>query len=146
MSRRRSVAQLVLMASWMALCTCGCRRIVAAEDIIGYWSGDWGDMILERGADDLVYGAYSHDEGALSGTFADEKMVGRWCEVPSREPVDDAGDVEFSFAYNGDTLALDGRWRYGDQGDYREDWDVTRQSGDGPAELQARLDSELRCP
>ncbi|OGQ11697.1 MAG: hypothetical protein A2138_15630 [Deltaproteobacteria bacterium RBG_16_71_12] len=146
MSCRCSLAFAALLSLVAVSLPTGCRRVVAAEDIVGYWSGDWGDMILEREEDGTVVGAYSHDEGILSGTFANEAFTGWWCEVPSRQPDDDAGDVEFTFAYQGDTLALDGRWRYGTEGDLREDWDVTRQSGAGPAELQARIDSGERCP
>lgn len=124
----------------------GCRRVVVAEDIVGYWSGDWGDMILEREGDGTIVGAYSHDEGLLAGSFAEEVFTGWWCEVPSRQPDSDAGDVEFNFTYQGDVLALDGRWRYGSEQTMREDWDVTLQSGAGPAELQARLDAGEGCP
>ncbi|MBI1947532.1 MAG: hypothetical protein HYS27_17710 [Deltaproteobacteria bacterium] len=145
MSIRCSCPLGVLLVLVLATLPTGCRRVVAVEDIAGYWSGDWGDMILQRDGDDVV-GAYSHDEGILAGTFANEAFTGWWCEVPSRQANDDAGDVEFTFAYNGDVLELDGRWRYGAEGDLREDWDVTRQGGAGPAELQARIDSGETCP
>lgn len=118
---------------------------IEVNDIVGYWTGDWGDMVLAEGDDGLVVGAYSHDEGTLSGTLdADALLTGWWCEAPSREPDSDAGAVEFQFIDGGATL--DGRWRYGADGEWSDDWDLDKVEGDAPAELTARLeDPEAAC-
>ncbi|HKP58668.1 MAG TPA: hypothetical protein VJV78_18235 [Polyangiales bacterium] len=95
------------------------------SDVLGFYSGDWGDMILRK-QDDEIWGAYVHDDGTITGKVdAEGVFVGWWSEVPSREPTNDAGDVEFRWARGtGSVVALDGRWRYGTNGDWHDDWDV----------------------
>jgi len=47
------------------------------------------------------------------GTLSEGVLRGWWCEVPSRQPGADAGEVELRFDRSGDGLTVDGRWRYG---------------------------------
>jgi hypothetical protein len=49
--------------------------------------------------------------------------------------------VEFRFSRDG-ALTIDGRWRYGTSGEWREDWDVTHQDGEAPEELKTRLEDD----
>jgi len=103
----------------------------------GYWSGDWGRLVLAEDG----RGAYDHDDGTVMGAMQGDTFVGWWCEVPSRAPDQDAGEVELRFVEAADgTTSIDGRWRYGTDGGWREDWDLTWDVGEPPAELVARFD------
>ena len=123
----------------------------AAGPITGYWTGAWGNMILQERAGGGVVGVYPHDTGSVSGTYnaATRTFTGWWCEAGSRQPPSDAGDVEFTFSGPGpDGLftTLDGRWRYGTSGSFSEDWDLTRAADQPPAELVASLQTTPFCP
>jgi hypothetical protein len=113
--------------------------VVTAPDIVGFWTGDWGRLVLrEQGGE--IQGVYSHDQGTLTGTLEAGVFRGWWCEVPSRAAPRDAGDVEFRFARTGGGLDLDGRWKYGSEGDWREDWDLAHSSEPPPEALVSRFD------
>lgn len=114
---------------------------ITADDIAGYWTGDWGRLVL-RTAGGEIWGTYDHDEGTVVGTLdPDGVMRGWWCEVPSRAPDWDAGELEFVFSDAGD-LSLDGRWRYSVGGDWKEDWDLVHVTDAPPADLEARFQDE----
>jgi hypothetical protein len=83
-------------------------------------------MYLTTDASGITRGTYPHDLGTVTGRIADGVFRGWWCEAPSRQPPRDAGDVEFKFIRDaaGGALKLDGRWRYGTEGAFREDWDL----------------------
>jgi hypothetical protein len=107
--------------------------------IEGLWGGDWGDMLLKKVGSEY-WGAYTHDQGTVVvRLYADGAFRGWWTEVPSRNVPSDAGDVEFRFAWDNGTLALDGRWRYGTEGGWSENWDLKRSTGPAPAELEQRF-------
>ncbi len=115
-------------------------RPLAAADVVGYWSGDWGNLVFREQGDKLV-ASYNHDAGTIVGELVGDKLVGWWCEAPSRGPDQDAGEVEMRFITNADgTRAIDGRWRYGTQGEWKEDWDIAFTQSDAPADLVARFD------
>jgi hypothetical protein len=62
---RGLVLGIVLAGSFLFGCMPG---PITATDLNGFWSGDWGDMVLKV-TDSGVRGAYSHDDGTLQGTF-----------------------------------------------------------------------------
>jgi len=97
---------------------------VAPPDIVGHWGGDWGDLWLIVDPDGTVRGVYSHDQGTVTGRLADGVFRGWWCEAPSRQPDHDAGPVEFTFTRREGGIDLDGRWRYANETEWRENWDV----------------------
>lgn len=112
---------------------------IGSDELNGYWTGDWGQLVLVvDGAD--VRGAYSHDQGTLSGTYgADGVLRVWWCEVPSRSAPKDAGEAEFNFVRGESTIHLDGRWRYGTEGDWREDWDLAKADDTPAASITERF-------
>ena len=114
---------------------------IQAGELEGLWTGDWGTMALQVDGDQVV-GAYTHDEGRIVGTFADGVLVGRWTEVPTRAEPNDAGDVEFRFTKTADGLTLDGRWRYGSEGEFSEDWDLVLSDEEIPEELVDAFEDE----
>lgn len=108
-------------------------------EVVGYWAGDWGKLVL-REQDGKLLGSYSHDSGTIVGALVGDTLVGWWCEVPSRKPDADAGDVEMKFIKKPDgSRAIDGRWRYGSKGDWRENWDITFSAEPAPDELVNRF-------
>ncbi|MEY2453179.1 MAG: hypothetical protein QOD92_2753 [Acidimicrobiaceae bacterium] len=116
---------------------------VNATQINGFWSGDWGDLVLRVTADGKVVAAYAYDQGMIVGTLTGRRIDGWWCEVPSRKGPGDAGPVQFDFV--GDpakSLTIDGRWQYASgNGTWSEDWDIDAKSTQAPPpELVARLD------
>jgi hypothetical protein len=117
------------------------------SDVLGYYTtnsltgGDWGDMVLRKyGAE--VWGVYEYNDGTIIGQItSDGVFVGWWSQLPSRDGFD-AGEVEFRWSQSGSTIALDGRWRYGTSGSWRENWDcalVTDRSA--PTDLVAGFDA-----
>lgn len=111
-----------------------------------YYEGDWGTILLKAQAGNRVRATYVHDEGTIEGTWLGGKLVGWWCEVPSRRATADAGDVELTFIKEGGVTRIDGRWRYGTEANepqWREDWDVSRSGAMAPPqELLARFNDE----
>jgi hypothetical protein len=112
--------------------------VITAAEVAGYWTGDWGKLVLQQQGDKMV-GAYSHDNGLLVGTLQGTTLVGWWCETPSRKPSKDAGDVEMKFVTVDGKRSIDGRWRYGTDGEWREDWDISWDQGAPPEELTKLL-------
>lgn len=107
----------------------------------GLWaSSEWGEMVLRETDEGTLRGTYSHDEGTVVVSMdAEQKATGWWCEAPSREAAnDDAGVVEFDFSTAAETDTVDGRWKYGQEGDWREDWDLERRPEGEPS--QALID------
>ena len=109
---------------------------IVKEDIVGHWEGDWGSMYLKVVGGNLR-GVYTHDDGRVTGTFANGVFKGWWSEVPSREAPDDAGAVEFTLSRRDGALSLDGRWKYGNDAaeEWYDDWDLGWDSDSIPAEI-----------
>jgi outer membrane protein OmpA-like peptidoglycan-associated protein len=115
------------------------KTIADVDSSAWHWGGDWGNLVL-RLKGDRFYGTYNHDAGTLVGHWQEGRLVAWWSETPSREPSKDAGECEFRFRTDGDELIMDGRWRYGTEGAWRENWDL-RLIPDAPAaELIQRFD------
>jgi hypothetical protein len=75
-----------------------------------------------------VTGTYTHDQGRFSGTVKGNALSGRWNEVPTRKPPNDAGLVEWTLAADGKSFT--GKWRYGFSGPLdRTDWPGTCTGG-----------------
>jgi hypothetical protein len=93
------------------------------SDILGYYSGDWGDMVLRR-YDTEIWGVYQLGDGTIIGQIrADGVFAGWWTQLPTRSGLD-AGDVEFVWAPKNGTVEISGRWRYGASGTWFPNWDV----------------------
>ena len=115
--------------------------MVTAADVVGHWTGDWGDLYLRADADGTVRGVYPHDTGTVMGRIDNGVFHGWWCEVPSRKPSQDAGVVEFTFVRAGNDFNLDGRWKYGtDEETWRENWDLRWVDGNVDPALASRFD------
>lgn len=109
----------------------------------GYWSGDWGNMVIRQLDDGTFRGTYDHDTGTFTATrVTGGTLSGWWCEEPSRQPTEDAGRAEFDVDTTASPDAIDGRWSNGRDGEWKEDWDLERQTDDPPAELVERFNNE----
>jgi len=107
--------------------------------IEGYWNGDWGPLILRRVGGE-IRGVYDHDTGTLRGTLVGDRLVGWWCEAPTRRPPGDAGDFEMRVVVDhAGVRAIAGRWRYGSDGIWDGRWDLKPAADRPPAALEARL-------
>jgi hypothetical protein len=114
---------------------------------ISLWEGDFQAHVIQRNGDH-VWAAYEHDVGLFYGTIQDGVLRGWWCERPHHFPADNGAiEMRFTHDHNG-RPKLDGRFRYGDSGDWHDDWD------DDPApwsscseETAARLAAfDWQCP
>lgn len=111
---------------------------LTAAEVVGYYAGDWGNMVL-REVNGEIWGAYTHDTGTIIGTFENGVLVGWWSEVMSRLPPRDAGEVEFRFGLKNGQVFIDGRWKYGTDEAWRENWDIGLVKMPEPAALVARF-------
>jgi hypothetical protein len=111
---------------------------VKLEEVVGFWSGDWGNLVLKQFGE-TVMGAYAHRDGTLLCRFEKGTLVGWWTEAPSREPDGDAGDLEIHFVKKGGVLTLLGRYRHGTSGPWLEEWNLKRLPDEPPPELEARF-------
>jgi hypothetical protein len=114
---------------------------VTTEEIVGHWYSVWGDQLM-RVVGNEIRGTYSHDEGTVVVRWdSDGVLRGWWCEVPSRAPAGDAGEVEYRFTKANGVVKVDGRWRYGVTGSWSEDWDLDHVTTRPPAELTDRFNN-----
>jgi hypothetical protein len=98
---------------------------------------------------DEIRGAYRLESGTVTGELGDDGVFrGWWCQEPDRRPPDYAGEVEWRLLEGSDgPPRLDGRWRYGTEGEFMGGWDLTKIAGVEPADLRALVeDSSLFCP
>lgn len=100
------------------------QRPVPLSEIAGAYRGHFDRLALQINADGTVWGAYSHDMGFVQGVMRNGKLVGWWCEEPTRMPPNDAGEFEMEFNRDGRGVFLDGRYRYGRQGQWDETWNM----------------------
>ncbi len=120
-----AAAALALGAvAWFALSPAP--RPVPLQELAGAYRGHFDRLALQVNADGTLWGAYSHDMGFVQGALRDGKITGWWCEEPTRRPPSDAGEFEMIVERtdNGE-IFLDGRYRYGTQGQWDETWNMT---------------------
>ena len=112
---------------------------VPLAELAGNYRGQFDQLALKVNPDGTVWGAYHHDQGFLQGTLVGDKLAGWWCETPSRLPPGDAGEFEMRVTRGeSGAVVLDGRYRYGRQGQWDENWNLAGTS-EPMADLHARL-------
>ncbi|MEZ4363234.1 MAG: serine/threonine-protein kinase [Kofleriaceae bacterium] len=115
------------------------------QALSGFYRGHFDRMALQVTADGAVLGAYAHDEGFVQGELRGDRLVGWWCEAPTRRPPADAGEFEMRVSRDeAGTVFLDGRYRYGRSGQWDETWNLTASREEMP-DLVARLAVEPPC-
>jgi hypothetical protein len=112
------------------------------SDILGFYSGNWGDMVLHKVGDE-IWGVYNYSGGTIVGDIKDDGVfVGWWSQLPTRTGLN-AGEVEFRWSQTSEkVIALDGRWRWGSSGAWFDNWDVDLATDrEAPSALTARFDN-----
>ncbi len=91
------------------------------------WTGNWntyfGNMSLVQTGDEVA-GTYEADGGKINGTVIGNRLVGNWSEAPEYAPPGQAGNIEFNLS--ADCRSFSGRWKYGSEGNWSENWSGTR--------------------
>lgn len=123
-------------------------RPIDEETLIGKWNSQnaYGELLFRKVGDE-VRGAYRLENGTVTGTLGNDGVFrGWWCQEPDRQVPDNAGEVEWRLLDDPDTeaLRLDGRWRYGADGEMKGGWDLTRIGGVEPADLVALVQDSSR--
>lgn len=124
---------------------------LSPEDLVGVWNSDssFGVMVFRQVGGE-IRGAYRNDEGTFVGRIGDDGVLrGWWCQEPDRQPLDNAGEVEWRLLETpeGERPKLDGRWKFGAAEAFRGGWDLTRLGGQEPPDLAPQFDAPATfCP
>jgi hypothetical protein len=104
-----------------------------------HWtSTQWGEhyILVENSTMKIIY---THDNGRVLGTFDGTTFTGWWTESPSRQPPNDAGEVEFKITRTNAKSTIDGKWRYASHGAVRENWDLVWVDAEIPADIAVKV-------
>jgi Protein of unknown function (DUF4239) len=118
---------------------------LSIQDIIGVWNADsaFGEAVF-RVVGGEIRATYRYDKGTVVGVLSPDGVFrGWWCELASRKPLKDAGEIEWRLLRSprGEPKVLDGRWRYGAAEPFRGGWDLTKIEGKTePPDLASRFD------
>lgn len=118
---------------------------LSTQDIIGVWNSasSFGEAVFRQVGEE-VRGTYRYDKGTIIGTLSPDGVFrGWWCEEGSRQPLKDAGEIEWRLLKvpQDRPITMDGRWRYGATEPFRGGWDLTKLQGKTePPDLAARFD------
>ncbi|MBI4613814.1 MAG: hypothetical protein HY720_09405 [Planctomycetes bacterium] len=137
MKTRRPAATFAPLLALVALLPA---RAQDEPGIEGSWLDNKGreTWIAQRNGKLLC--AYDWDSGTIVLSYQDGVFRGWWCETPTRQAPADAGQVEFRMFRRGDQPFLNGRWRYGESGEWQEDWDLEWVSRDIPKKGLSRFE------
>ncbi|MCE1246403.1 MAG: hypothetical protein LWY06_07155 [Firmicutes bacterium] len=126
MSGRKTLMFLAIAV--IASVFCLSLPVFAEDHWSGTWSSEWGDMHLAVKGNALT-GTYTHKEGVLKGSLADEGKTirGTWSQAPTHKPEKDAG--AFVFIISSDGNSFTGKWWYGFDTSKKPDgtWSGTRK-------------------
>lgn len=99
---------------------------IPLHELNGSYRGHFDRMAMQVNPDGTLWGAYSHDTGFVQGELRQGKIIGWWCEEPTRMPPNDAGEFEMKLSRDGEgEIFLDGKYRYGRKGQWDETWNLT---------------------
>lgn len=104
----------------------GCPQIITAKDFLGVWSHkSWGDMNLKPSGSS-VSGSYGYQNGQINNTRIEGRTLkGQWHEKAQGDATKGPGDWGyFEFTLTGNCKSIDGKWKYSNQTNWREDWDL----------------------
>jgi len=118
------------------------------SEMNGAWEGRFGTLLLSVDSAGHAYGVYEHDNGIFEGTYAHGVLKGWWCEEPTREASDDAGEVQMQFVRGARRILIDGQWKYGDDPKalWVRDWNGFNSEKPPAPELDQRLQRHVTCP
>jgi hypothetical protein len=132
--------RVISAALLLSLLASGDAPVLTDKAMLGCWNGFGGTYFKRVGKE--LWGAYGYKDGTVVGNVKDRVFHGWWTQQGTREPPFDAGEVEFIFAL-GDRGKpfLDGRFKYGPDGAWNENWDLRKCSSedDVPVGLKERF-------
>jgi hypothetical protein len=109
--------------------------------LVGVWNSDVFGVIVFRDTPEGVRGVYRERQGTLVGQIsADGVLRAWWCEAPTRQPLDDAGEVEWRLVDTPNGEVAFGSWRYGTEEAFRGGWDLEKVGGPEPPDIAPRFD------
>jgi hypothetical protein len=111
---------------------------IDAQHLEGHWFGTFGNAYF-RVQGSRVEAIYDHEDGRILGTIYDGVFDGWWNELPTRQPPDNAGLVNFRMRREGGKLRLDGEWLYGREGNWMV-WELTEVDRSIPVSVQAKFE------
>jgi hypothetical protein len=107
----------------------------------GVWNSDAFGLIVFRNTAEGVRGVYRERQGTIVGQISPDGLLRAWwCEAPTRQPLDDAGEVEWRLVDTPEGEVAHGSWRYGAQEEFRGGWDLEKVGGPEPPDLAPRFD------
>lgn len=74
------------------------------DELAGVWhSATFGTVVIRRAGDEFR-AVYRHGSGTVVGRISPDGVFrGWWCDAPTRQPADDAGDVEWTLVKTRDS-------------------------------------------
>jgi hypothetical protein len=113
----------------------------STADVVGVWNSDVFGLVVFRDTPEGIRGVYRERQGTLVGQISPDGVLRAWwCEAPTRQPVDDAGEVEWRLVDTHDGDVALGSWRYGAQEALRGGWDLEKVGGPEPPDIAPRFD------
>ncbi|HVF15020.1 MAG TPA: hypothetical protein VM942_10495 [Acidimicrobiales bacterium] len=113
----------------------------STADVVGVWNSDAFGVVVFRDTPEGIRGVYRERQGTIVAAITPDGVLrGWWCEAPTRQPLDDAGEVEWRLVDTPDDEVAYGSWRYGVQEELRGGWDLGKVGGPEPPDLAPRFD------
>lgn len=110
-------------------------------EVEGVWNSDAFGLIVFRTTPEGIRGVYRERQGTIVGQISPDGVLRAWwCEAPGRQPLDDAGEVEWRLVDTPEGEIAHGSWRYGTEEDLRGGWDLEKVGGPEPPDLAPRFD------
>ncbi len=113
--------------------------------LAGVWNSDTYGVVVIREVGDELRAVYRLGTGTVVGRISPDGVFrGWWCHTSTRQPPDDAGDVEWTLASTPTGEVVFGSWRFGTEEPFRGDWDLVMVGGFEPLDLAPRFDDETQ--
>ncbi len=117
------------------------RERISPAQLAGVWNSDSFGLIAFRVEGDDVRAVYRIGQGSVVARISsDGLLTGWWCDAPTRRPLDDAGDVEWTLVKGAAGEVAYGRWRYGSEEPFKGGWDLKWIGGPEPPDLAPRFE------
>jgi hypothetical protein len=117
------------------------QKDLSHDELGGVWNSAAFGVLVLREVGDEIHGVYRLSQGTVVGRVSDDGVFrGWWCQGPSRQPPNDAGDVEWTLVETPEGDVVYGSWRTGTQGPFAGGWDLIKVGGPEPPDLAPRFD------